>query len=99
MTFASLVLPAGWVRTDSTAGGANGTITATLATLTAGSGTQTITLLVHTASSLTTNLSNTASLSSPSDPVTSSSTDTVTPRPRADLTILKDDGSTTYTPG
>src|SRR5436190_1587394 len=35
-TFVSLSLPAGWTRTDTTAVGANGTITATLPTLVAG---------------------------------------------------------------
>src|SRR5207237_1044895 len=98
-TFVSLVLPGGWTRTDTTAVGANGTITASRATLAAGSGNQTFTLVVHTAASLSGNLANTATLSSPTDPTAPTATDTDTAAPVANLTVAKDDGAATYTPG
>jgi uncharacterized repeat protein (TIGR01451 family) len=89
VTFVSLSLPAGWSRTDATAGGANGTITATLATLAAGSGNQVFTLVVHAPSSMSTNLVNTATVTSPTDPTPPSSTDMDTPNPLANLSIVK----------
>jgi uncharacterized repeat protein (TIGR01451 family) len=98
-TFVSLGLPSGWTRTDATAIGANGTIAATSTTVGAGSGLQVFTLVVHTPSSMTGNLVNTATVTSPTDPLQPSATDTDTPNPLANLTIAKDDGSTTYTAG
>jgi uncharacterized repeat protein (TIGR01451 family) len=98
-TFVSLALPGGWARTDSTAIGANGTITAGIGTLPAGSGTQTFTLVLQTSSSMTGNLANTATVTSPTDPIPPTSTDTDTPSPQADLSVIKSDGSATAVPG
>src|SRR5205085_864194 len=52
-SFVSLSLPNSWTRTDSIAVGTNGTITANIATLAAGSGPPVFTLIIITASSLT----------------------------------------------
>ncbi|HLX64913.1 MAG TPA: PKD domain-containing protein [Planctomycetota bacterium] len=102
ITFVSLTLPAGWARTDSTAVGANGTITATRATLAAGAAAQVFTLVVHVPSGQTGNLANTATISSTtpdSNAANNSSTDTDTPAPLADVSIVKDDGSASFTAG
>jgi|GEM_PF-503812 len=101
-TLNSITVPAGWTRTDSTAIGANGTITATRPTLVAGAASQVFTIVLNVASSLTTNLDNTATISTTtSDPTpgNNSATDSDTPAPSADLAITKTDGSATYTPG
>ena len=101
-TFVSLAVPAGWTRTDATAVGANGTITATLATLTAGAPAQVFTLIVHVNSNVVGNLSNTATISSATPdlaPANNSATDTDTPAPAADLQITKTDGSASAVPG
>src|SRR5207247_2333371 len=101
-TFVSLALPAGWTRTDATAVGANGTITATLPTLVAGAPAQVFTLVIHVSSGFSGNLANTAVISSATpDPIpgNNSGTDTDTPNPQADLSATKDDGSATYTAG
>src|SRR5207253_994227 len=58
-TFVSLALPAGWTRTDATAVGANGTVTATAPSLAAGAAAQVFTLVVHVGSGVTGNLTNT----------------------------------------
>src|SRR5207302_1170515 len=93
-TFVSLALPAGWTRTDGTAVGANGTITATLPTLAAGASAQVFTLVVHVDSSVAGNLTNTATISSATadpTPGNNDGSDTDTPNPQADLSATKDD--------
>src|SRR5438132_969615 len=98
-TFVSLALPAGWTRTDTTAVGANGTITAPLPTLAAGAPAQVFTLVIHAPSGFSGNLSNSDTCSSPpalhSFP-TRRSSDLDTPNPQADLSATKDDGSATF---
>jgi len=82
--FVSLALPAGWTRTDSTAVGANGTITATIPTLAAGAPAQVFTLVLSTLPNASTNLANTATVTSTTpDPqaANNASTDTDTPTP------------------
>src|SRR5205807_1617545 len=101
-TFVSLTLPAGWTRTDATAVGANGTITATEPTLVAGAPAQVFTLVLHVGSGFVGNLTNTATVSSATPdptPANNSGTDTDTPAPQADLSATKTDGSLTYTAG
>src|SRR5207302_291467 len=101
-TLVSLSSPAGWTRTDATAIGANGTITATLPTLAAGAPAQVFTLVIHVGSGFTGNLVNTATISSAaSDPTpgNNSGTDTDTAAAQADLSATKNDGSPTYTAG
>src|SRR5207245_5386262 len=93
-TFVSLTLPGGWTRTDATAVGANGTITATLPTLAAGAPAQAVTLVIHVGSGFAGNLSNSATISSATpdpNPGNDTGNDTDTPAPQADLSVTKDD--------
>lgn len=106
-TFRSVILPAGWTRTDSTLVGGSGTIAATRNAAMPSGAFEAITLVVNVGAGFTGNLNNTATVSSTtSDPniLNNSSTDTDTPTSppppaSADLTIHKDDGATQYTPG
>jgi uncharacterized repeat protein (TIGR01451 family) len=85
--------PAGWTRTDSTAVGANGTITYTRSTLAAsGTATFTITAKVDSGAANNSTISNTATVSSntPDDtPANNSALATTTVRTPADLTLSK----------
>src|SRR5438128_140003 len=56
-------------------------------------------MTIHAAASRLGNLVNTATVESPTDPTPPSRPDTDTPAPLANLTIVKDDGSSTYTAG
>src|SRR5205807_1386249 len=101
-TFVSLSLPAGWARTDATAVGANGTITATRPTLVAGAPAQVISVVIHVGSGFLGNLTNAATVSSATPdptPGNNAGTDTDTPAAQADLSAIKTDGSATYTAG
>src|SRR5947208_2614949 len=95
-------MPAGWTRTDSTAVGANGTITATRPALAAGAPAQVFTLVIHVGSGVVGNLTNTTTISSTTPdptPGNNAGSDTDTPNPQADLSATKDDGSAAYTAG
>src|SRR5207247_463176 len=93
-TFVSLTLPAGWTRTDATAVGANGTITATRPTLVAGAPAQVFTLVIHVGSGFVGHLTIAATCSSATPdppPGNNNGSDTDTPSPQADLSATKND--------
>jgi uncharacterized repeat protein (TIGR01451 family) len=94
-TFVSFATPAGWVAVTPAVGG-TGPVTATRATLAAGTATQTFTLVVHVGTAVPdgTNLSNTATVSSATTdptPGNDSATATTLSHTTADLSVTVTD--------